>query len=140
MYPTEEQQEMLLRHCSDSRMIWNLACEQHMFARKYGRRLNARTAWPSQKEQSRQLTEMRAAEPYVAMGTTTVQQAALRDFDRALKNHFTNPGHFGWPAFRSAKRGNQGFVVRDVRVAKVNRKWSTVQVPKIGAVRLKAAT
>ena len=63
-----------------------------------------------------------------------MQQQALRDFDQALKNW--RAGTHGRPRWR--KRGiNEGFCIRDVRVAKLNGKWAEVTVPKCGRVRFR---
>jgi len=40
------------------------------------------------------------------------------------------------PRFRS-KRGTQGFVIRETKARKLNRKWGEVQVPKLGWVRFR---
>jgi putative transposase len=127
----------MLRHCSDARFIWNLSCEQQLFARKYGRRTKRET-WPNQIEQSRHLTEARKENEWLREGTTTVQQGAIRDFAQALKNHFNNPTHFGFPTFRTLRQ-TQGFMVRDVKVKKINRKWSEILVPKLGYVKFRTS-
>lgn len=48
-----------------------------------------------------------------------------------------NSGHFRRPTWRSAKKGHFGFVVRDLTVAKLNRKWAEITVPKSGKVRFR---
>jgi putative transposase len=133
----EGQDEVMLRHCSDARFIWNLACEQQIFARKYGRK-SGREKWPKHVEQSRELTGIRQQYDWLREGATTVQQGALRDFDQAMKNRFKNPDHFGYPKFRSSK-SNQGFIVRDVKIRKLNRKWSEVLIPKLGYVKFRVS-
>ena len=42
----------------------------------------------------------------------------------------------GKPGYRS-KRGAQGFVIRDTRVRRLNRRWGAVHVPKLGYVRFR---
>jgi transposase len=68
-----------------------------------------------------------------------VQQQALRDFDRAMRNFFSNSGHFRRPTFRRKGR-DEGFRIvatgpADVR--RLNRRWAEVKVPKIGWVRFR---
>ena len=84
----------------------------------------------------RQLAEARAAEPWLAEGSSSVQQQALRDFDRALAAFFGPGNPAGKPKFRG-KRGRQGFVIRDVKARRVSRRWGEVQVPKCGWVRFR---
>jgi len=65
--PIREQEQVLLRHCSDARYVWNLAVEQHSWWRP------GRKSAPGYLEQSRQLTAVRAEYPWLAKGSHTVQ-------------------------------------------------------------------
>ncbi len=133
IYPTNEQESVLLWHCGHSRYVWNLAVEQHSWWHL------GRGSAPGYPEQSRQLTAARAASPWLAAGSQTVQQQALRDFAHAMDSYFN--GTHGRPTWR--KRGvNEGFRVTgergkhwDVRV--LSRKWAEVRVPKAGWVRFR---
>jgi putative transposase len=69
-------------------------------------------------------------------GSSSVQQQALRDFDRAMAAFFDPNNPAGRPRFRS-KRGVQGFVIRDVKACRLNRRWGEVFVPKLGWVRFR---
>src|SRR3989442_7232068 len=92
LYPTASQTETLARHCSDARYIWNLALEQWNHWQPGFKHP------PGYVEQARQLTELRQAEAWVAEGSVTVQQQALRDFARAWSNFFA--GTHGRPTWR----------------------------------------
>ena len=82
MYPTPAQQVALLEQCRDARYVWNLALEQwSMWTRD-------KRPTPGYVEQCRQLTEARAAFGWLRSGSQTVQQQALRDFARAVKNFY----------------------------------------------------
>jgi transposase len=130
LYPTAQQAATLARHCSDARYIWNLALEQW-------------NCWqsrvkhpPGYAEQARQLTELREAETWVAEGSVTVQQQALRDFHQAWSNFFG--ATHGRPTWRR-KGVNESFrivVVKPRHVLRLNRHWGRVWVPKAGWVRL----
>ena len=133
LQPTREQETILLRHCSDARYVWNLAVEQHAWWRP-GRR-----SAPGYLEQSRQLTAARADNPWLAGGSHTVQQQALRDFARAMAGFFA--GTHGHPSWRKAGR-DEGFRVTGRRgrqwdVRRLNRNWGQVRVPKAGWVRFR---
>lgn len=129
MYPTADQAAVMALHCHHARYVWNLALEQHGIARQFGQYAD-QGAW------DRQLGEARKASPWLASGSSSVQQAALRDLRRAFKNWWGNPGHFRPPTWRKAK-GGQGFVVRDVTWRRLNRTWGEVTVPKAGKVRFR---
>ena len=72
---------MLAEHCRHARFVWNLAVEQHQHWQP-GRRA------PGYNEQCAQLTEARVEYEWLAAGSQTVQQQALRDFAQAMRNYF----------------------------------------------------
>ena len=124
--PTPEQYSMLVRHCADARYVWNLALEQ---ANCY--RPGRPALGPA--ERSRQLAEARKG-TWVGEGSSSVQQQALRDFDQALRNWWA--GTHRRPRWRKAGI-DEGFWVRDVRVQRLNRRWASIYVPKLGPVRFR---
>ena len=83
LYPTPAQETALLGHCAQARFVWNLALEQ---ANSYG--TAGRKAAPNFAAQCRQLTEARAEHAWLAAGSQTVQQQALRDLDQAWRNFY----------------------------------------------------
>jgi transposase len=87
---------VLLEHCAHARFVWNLAVEQHRHWRP------GRASAPGYGEQSRQLTEARAEFGWLAAGSQTVQQQALRDFVQAMANFFA--GTHRRPTWRKAGR------------------------------------
>jgi transposase len=113
--------------------VWNLAVEQHAWWRP------GRTSAPGYLEQCRQLTQARAGNPWLAAGSQTVQQQALRDFDQAMRNFFN--GTHRRPTWRKAGR-DEGFRVvgqrgRQWDVRRLNRHWAEVRIPKAGWVRFR---
>jgi putative transposase len=148
LYPTPAQEGVLLGHCAQARYVWNLAVEQ-------------RSWWqpgrppPGYAEQCRQLSEARAANPWLAVGSVIVQQQALRDFHAAYASWFAalrewrsrsaksspdeRPAPPSPPSWR--KRGrSEGFRIVAVRpqdVRRLNRRWGQVLVPKLGWVRFR---
>jgi putative transposase len=148
LYPTPAQETALLGHCAHARYVWNLAAEQRGWWQP------GRPA-PAYVEQCRQLTEARAAFPWLADGSVIVQQQALRDFHAAYASWFAalrqwrkryaktppqqRPAPPGQPGFR--KRGlNEGFRIVATRpqdVRRLNRRWGQVLVPKLGWVRFR---
>src|SRR5215471_12686463 len=126
--PAAAQVGILSRHCEDARVVWNLAVEQQSWW------WPGRGAAPGGAERQRQLAQARAAEPWLREGSSTVQQQALRDFDRAMAAFFDPENPARCPGFRS-KRGPQGFVIRDTKVRRISRKHGEVFVPKCGWVR-----
>lgn len=133
LYPSPEQEKILLGHCGHARYVWNLAVEQHAWWRR------GRKSAPGYLEQSRQLTAARADNLWLREGSQTVQQQALRDFDQATRNFFS--GTHRRPTWRKAGR-DEGFRITGPRggqwdFRRLNRNWGEVKVPRIGWVRFR---
>ena len=135
LLPTPAQEAMLRDHCAHARFVWNLAVEQHSHWRP------GRQGAPGYLEQCRQLTTARAGYPWLAAGSQTVQQQALRDFAQAMTAFFDPANPAGRPTWRKAGR-DEGFRITGRRgrqwdVRRVSRKVGQVWVPKAGWVRFR---
>ena len=119
LLPTPAQQVVLLEHCRHARFVWNLAVEQQQFWQP-GRRP------PGYNEQSAQLTEIRAEYDWLAAGSQTVQQQALRDFTQAMQNFFA--GTHGRPSWRKAgvHGGFRQVGLKPSHVEKLSRRYGRV--------------
>jgi putative transposase len=129
--PTPAQQAVLARHCAHARYVWNLAAEQQSWWRP------GRGTVPGYCAQAAQLTEARAENAWLADGSHTVQQQALRDFARAMANYFA--GTHGRPTGRKAGR-HEGFrivAVKPGHVRRLSRRAGQLWVPKAGWVRFR---
>ncbi len=126
---------MLRDHCGHARYIWNLAVEQHAHWHP------GRKGAPGYVEQCRQLTHVRAEHPWLAAGSQTVQQQALRDFAQAMTAFFDPVNPARRPTWRKAGR-HEGFRIvgqrgRQWDVRRVSRQVGQVWVPKAGWVRFR---
>ena len=135
LLPTPAQEAVLRDHCGHARYVWNLAVEQHAHWHP------GRKGAPGYLEQCRQLTAARAEHPWLAAGSQTVQQQALRDFARAMTAFFDPANPAGRPSWRKAGR-DEGFRIvgrrgRQWDVRRVSRKVGQVWVPKAGWVRFR---
>jgi putative transposase len=136
MVPTRAQEAALRDHCGHARYVWNLAVEQHSHWHR-----SCRKSAPGYLEQCRQLTQARAEYPWLAEGSQTVQQQALRDFARAVAAFFDPDNPAGRPTWRKAGR-DEGFRIvgrrgRHWDVRRLSRKVGEVWVPKAGWVRFR---
>ena len=134
LLPTSAQQAVLQDHCAHARFIWNLAVEQHSHWHP------GRKKAPGYLEQCRQLTQARAEYPWLAEGSQTVQQQALRDFTHAMAAFFDRGNPAGRPSWRKAGR-DEGFRIvgrgKQWNARRVSRKVGQVWVPKAGWVRFR---
>lgn len=125
--PTDAQVAVMRRHCGDARFVWNLALD---LVNEYRPHMGPT---PRYVEQAKMLAELRACH-WLGDGSSVVQQQALRDFDQAMQRWWA--GTARRPTRRKRGRAD-GFYVRDLRVRRLNRKWATVHVPKVGPVRFR---
>ena len=135
LVPTPAQETVLRDHCGHARYVWNLAVEQHSHWHP------GRTGAPGYLEQCRQLTQARAEHLWLAAGSQTVQQQALRDFAQAMAAFFDPQNPAGRPSWRKAGR-DEGFRITGRRgrqwdMRRVSRKVGQVWVPKAGWVRFR---
>lgn len=128
LLPTNAQESALVRHCADARFVWNLALEQrNLYRPEMG-------PTPGRAAQCRQLTEAREG-TWVGEGSAVIQQQALHDLDRAFRNWWSNPGHFGRPSWRR-RDIDEGFRVvgRGWKWERMSQNRARVSVPKVGWV------
>jgi putative transposase len=121
---------MLARHCADARYVWNLGLEQRDLYRP------GRAQKVTANSQMRELAEARQCFTWLAEGSSSIQQQALKDLDQAFQNWWKNAGHFGRPTWRRASQ-HEGFRIVEVKTRRLNRKWAQVQIPKAGWVRFR---
>jgi len=142
LYPDPGQLAGLRKHADDARFVFNLGLEQRSLWRRdkhnrgthpeYGHLDAARVTTSSQ---MRELAQLRQELDWLREGSSSVQQGALRDLDRAFANFYA--GRARYPSFKRRDDRTGSFVVRDLSVNRLNRKWATVLVPKVGQVRFK---
>jgi transposase len=134
LLPAPAQETVLRDHCAHARYVWNLAVEQYRYWRP------GRAGAPGYLEQCRQLTDARAEHPWLAAGSQTVQQQALRDFAQAMAGFYDPQNPAGRPPWRKAGR-DDGFRIvgrgRQWDVRRLSRKTGEVWVPKAGWVRFR---
>ena len=132
--PAPAQEAVLRDHCGHARYIWNLAVEQ------YSHWHPGRVSAPGYLEQCRQLTAARAGHPWLAAGSQTVQQQALRDFTQAMAAFLDPKNPARRPSWRKAGR-DEGFRIvgrgRQWDVRRVSRHVGEIWVPKAGWVRFR---
>jgi putative transposase len=130
LYPNDGDREKLVRHCADTRFVWNLGLEQrNLWVReRTTKKINSVS-------QQKELAQVRR-ETWLGDGSSVIQQQALRDLDQAFQNWWKNPGHFGRPTWRKAGL-NEGFRIVELKTKKLNHKWGEVLIPKVGWVKFR---
>lgn len=142
LYPEPAQRVGLVEHCHHARFVFNIGLEQRaMWTRDRHNRGthpehgNLDAARVTTATQMRELAQLRGDLEWLRAGSSSVQQAALRDLDRAFTNFYA--GRAKYPTFKRKSEREGSFYIRDLTVRRLNRKWGVVTVPKIGAVRFR---
>ena len=136
LYPTPDQAGLLGLAVGVCRLVYNLALEQRRdHWRAFQRQIGKAISYTSQ---ARELTALRAEVSWIRAVSQTMQQQALRDLDEAFQRFFRGAARYP----RSRRRGEHDsvrYTAREARVMKLNARWSTVNVPNIGAVRFRTS-
>ena len=130
LLPSPEQAAALAEHCRHARFVWNLAVEQQQHWQP-GRKA------PGYNEQCAQLTAARAEYDWLAAGSQTVQQQALRDFAQRMRNYLN--GTHRRPTWRKAgtREGFRQVGVKARHIHRLSRRYGKVWIPKVGWVRFR---
>jgi putative transposase len=130
LLPSVEQAAVLAEHCRHARFVWNLAVEQQQHWQP-GRHA------PGYNEQCAQLTAARAEYDWLATGSQTVQQQALRDFAQAMRNFFH--GTHRRPTWRKAgtHEGFRQVGLKPRHIKRLSRRYWQIWIPKVGWVKFR---
>lgn len=132
MYPTSAQAALMLEWCHQARFIYNVQVAE------FRARNNLRSsggAWVDERSPQDKIKRLRTRLPWLSAGPSIVHQSASRDFERALTNY--HAGRADAPDFHRKDSRSGGFAVRDVTLRRLNRRWATISVPKVGPVRFR---
>jgi putative transposase len=130
LLPSVEQAAVLAEHCRHARFVWNLAVEQQQHWQP-GRHA------PGYNEQCAQLTAARTEYDWLAAGSQTVQQQALRDFAQAMRNFFN--GTHRRPTWRKAgtHEGFRQVGLKPRHIKRLSRRYGQIWIPKVGWVKFR---
>jgi putative transposase len=128
LYPTARQERALLHMLEVTRRLWNLLLAQRKEAWRH-RRVSI-----GKKRQYRELTELRAAEPWFASVYRECEDAVLHRLDLAYRAFFKGGGH---PRFKAAQRWEQLEFPHGAQALKWTCNQDRVKVPGVGVVRVR---
>lgn len=133
LYPTPEQEEKFRQTAGVCRLVYNLALEQR---KTFWRQAKDNATPLSFAQQCRELALLRSEYEWISAVSSTAQQQSLRDLDKAFIDFFK--GRAGFPNFRNKGRHNTfRFRGTEIAVRRLNQKWATVFLPKIGRVKFR---
>jgi putative transposase len=135
LHPTSEQAEALRQQIGTTRFVYNLALEQR---RDWWRQFRRNRGQPiTLASQSKELTQLRAEVDWIAAGVRASQEYALRDLDEAFAKW--RAGKCSYPTMRRRSDGaGVRFHGKDCWVRRLNAKWATVLLHKVGVVKFRS--
>lgn len=128
--PSAAQSEVLARQAGAARALWHLIHAHHTFH-------EASRRWPSWSESDAAIRQARKDIDWLAILPAQAAQQVLKAYKQAW-SHYWNGTH-GRPAWktRRARRAVDVPQARDLNLTRLNRKWATVAIPKVGAVKVR---
>lgn len=123
--PTAEQEAKFRQFSGVCRLVYNLAFEQR---RDFWRQYRA--------TEGRNISKLRAEFEWIAAVPCVTQEQALRDLDMAYGNFFKGRASYPSPR-RKGVNDSFRFKGREVRINRLNAKWSMVTIPKLGPVKFR---
>jgi len=124
LYPTEEQEKLLLQHGGNTRFLWNLFLEQNIEEYKKNRKF----LWYYDLANS--LPKLKEEHEFLKHSFSQSLQQTARHFDKALKD-FLKIEERNFPTFKKKNLYNDSFTCPQ----KYRLSYSYVFIPKIGEVR-----
>ncbi|MFF4354336.1 RNA-guided endonuclease InsQ/TnpB family protein [Streptomyces sp. NPDC001530] len=132
LFPTDEQAERLREWGHTCRAVWNIALEQRIYV------YQQRRAYLRADEQCRYLTTARHDLEWIGNLPSQAPQQILKHLDRAYDNFWNAEHPAGFPRFKKrTARLAIPLPGQAVRVTKLNRKWASVRIPKLGEVKFR---
>jgi len=125
LYPTEEQEEILLQCGGNTRFLWNYAL---MLNQDYYKETSK---FKFYYEMAMSLPELKKEHPFLKISHSQSLQTVLKQFDKALKNSFKNKK--GFPKFKKKLLLNDSFT--SPQAWKLKKGF--VFIPKVGEVKWK---
>lgn len=130
LQPSPAQSEVLARQAAAARALWNLIHSHYTFH-------EASKRWPSWAASDAAIRQARKDIDWLAVLPAQAAQQVLKAYRQAWSNYWN--GTHGRPTWktRRAPRAVDVPQARDLNFTRLNGKWATVAVPKVGAVKVR---
>ncbi|WGI36073.1 transposase (plasmid) [Mycolicibacterium aubagnense] len=128
--PSPAQEQTLRQQADAGRALWNLIHAHHTFHAPSRR-------WPSWAQSDAAIRQARKDIDWLALLPAQAAQQVLKAYKQAWSNYWN--GSHGRPTWktRQARRAVDVPQARDLNVTRLNGKWGTVAIPKVGAVKVR---
>jgi putative transposase len=128
--PSAAQSQVLARQAGAARALWNLIHAHHRF-------YEASKRWPSWSESDVAIRQARKDIDWLAVLPAQAAQQVLKAYRQAWSNYWNGThGRRTWKT-RRARRAVDVPQARDLNFTRLNGKWATVAIPKVGTVKVR---
>lgn len=128
--PFAAQAQVLAQQAGAARALWNLIHAHHTFHA-------ASKRWPSWSDSDAAIRQGRKDIDWLAVLPAQAAQQVLKAYKQAWVNYWA--GTHGRPTWktRRARRAVDVPQARDLNITRLNGKWATVAIPKVGTVKVR---
>lgn len=128
--PSPAQEQMLGQQADAARVLWNLIHAHHSFH-------EASKRWPTWTESDAAIRLARKDIDWLAILPAQAAQQVLKAYKQAWSNYWN--GSHGRPTWktRRARRAVDVPQARDLNITRLNGKWATVAIPKVGRIKVR---
>ena len=128
--PSRAQAQTLVAQANAARVLWNLIHAHHTFH-------EASRRWPSWTEADAAVRQARKDIDWLAVLPAQAAQQVLKAYVQAWKNYWGGTHERPTWKSRRARRAVDVPQARDLNITRLNRKWGTVQIPKVGVCKIR---
>ncbi len=128
--PSPAQVEVLDRQAAAARALWNLIHAHHTFFESSHR-------WPSWADSDAAIRQARKDIDWLAVLPAQAAQQVLKAYRQAWSNYWNGTHRRPSWKTRRARRAVDVPQARDLNVTRLNGKWVSVAIPKVGAVTMR---
>ncbi|SKK34690.1 IS891/IS1136/IS1341 family transposase [Mycobacteroides abscessus subsp. abscessus] len=128
--PSAAQTQMLAQQAGAARALWNLIHAHHTFHATSKR-------WPSWSDSDAAIRQARKDIDWLAALPAQAAQQVLKAYKQAWANYWN--GSHGRPTWKTRRARCAVDVpqARDLNITKLNTKWATAAIPKVGTVKVR---
>lgn len=126
--PSPAQEQTLRLQADAGRALWNLVHAHHTF-------YAASRRWPSWSQSDAAIRQARKDIDWLAILPAQAAQQVLKAYKQAWSNYWNGSHRRPTWKTRRARRAVDVPQARDLNITRLNGKWATVTIPKVGAVK-----
>lgn len=131
LYPTKEQRELIDKTIGCYRFIFNQTLAES------NKSYEETQHFTRTKDRTLRLVSLKKEFPWLKEVDSAALQQSVRDFNRAMDNHFKKPNHYGFPKFKTKRFSKQSYRTPYNSGNAEMISETRLKVPKVGKISTK---